>query len=304
MGLPCLADAMSFFPQICNAETAAPWNMPHHRLRMCITLNYVKGQADRGFARQDHRPPMPDAAQTSSVDLALTSRPDPLAALRGSSPERPFVVAQLGQSLDGRIATETGESKWINHDCALDHVHALRANVDAVVVGAGTVVADDPQLNVRRVPGRSPARVIIDPSGRLQPDARCLAQDGVPVYVVRADDGTLPPGLPAAVRLVQVPRQGRHIPPTDIVAALFKLGLRKLLIEGGAITVSSFIAAGAVDRLHLLVAPVILGSGKPGLSLPVISQLSDALRPRTEVHVLADGDVLFDCDLRHPVTRG
>lgn len=214
------------------------------------------------------------------------------------------MVAQLGQSLDGKIATETGESKWINHECALNHVHALRANVDAVVVGAGTVEADDPQLNVRRVKGRSPARVIIDPSGRLKPDAKCLTRDGTAIYLVRAEP--VPPcaGMREDVQLVTVPRVGKHIPPRDIVAALFGLGLRTMLIEGGAMTVSAFIAAGAVDRLHLLVAPVILGSGKPGLVLPTISRLSDALRPRTEVHVLADGDVLFDCDLRSTSTRG
>lgn len=228
----------------------------------------------------------------------------PLAALCAAPADRPFVVAQLGQSLDGKIATESGESKWINHECALDHVHALRANVDAVVVGAGTVEADDPQLNVRRVAGRSPARVIIDPSGRLKPDAKCLARDGTAIYLVRAEPAPLPAGMRDDIHLVTVPRSGRHMPPREIVAALFGHGLRTMLIEGGAMTVSAFIAAGAVDRLHLLVAPVILGSGKPGLALPTISRLSDALRPRTEVHVLADGDVLFDCDLRSTSTRG
>jgi diaminohydroxyphosphoribosylaminopyrimidine deaminase/5-amino-6-(5-phosphoribosylamino)uracil reductase len=82
---------------------------------------------------------------------------------------RPFVVAQLGQSLDGRIATLAGESQWINRDGALDHVHRLRAAVDAVVVGVGTVIADNPRLNVRRVAGRNPARVVIDPSATIPP---------------------------------------------------------------------------------------------------------------------------------------
>jgi diaminohydroxyphosphoribosylaminopyrimidine deaminase / 5-amino-6-(5-phosphoribosylamino)uracil reductase len=85
--------------------------------------------------------------------------------------QRPFVVAQLGQSLDGRIATVTGDSKYINGEAALDHLHAIRAHVDAVVVGIGTVIADDPQLTVRRAEGRNPARVIIDPRGRLPHDA-------------------------------------------------------------------------------------------------------------------------------------
>ena len=94
---------------------------------------------------------------------------DPVQPIREARRDRPFVVAQLGQSLDGRIATLSGESRWINAGGALDHVHRIRATVDAVMVGVGTVVADDPLLNVRRVEGRHPVRVVIDPTGRVQP---------------------------------------------------------------------------------------------------------------------------------------
>jgi riboflavin-specific deaminase-like protein len=232
----------------------------------------------------------------SPLKLAPVAPPedDVLAPLRNAPPDRPYVVAQLGQSLDGRIATSSGESRWINHDCALDHLHALRAHVDAVVVGVGTVLADDPRLNVRRVQGRSPARVIIDPSGKLPGTALCLNGDGVARYVVRGADGPSHDGI----ETIMVPRTHERLSPQAIVEALFARGLRRILIEGGAWTVSSFIAARAVDRLHVLVAPVILGSGKTGLSLPPIDRLADALRPATRVHILADGDVLFDCDLR------
>ena len=115
---------------------------------------------------------------------------------------------------------------------------------------------------------------------------------------------TEPAACPAGVETIIVPRTAEHLSPQTIVEALFARGLKRLLIEGGAWTVSSFIAARAVDRLHLLVAPVILGSGKSGLSLPPIDKLADALRPATRVHILPDGDVLFDCDLRSQVTRG
>ena len=237
----------------------------------------------------------------SSPKLAAAAKPedDVLAPLRNAPADRPFVVAQLGQSLDGRIATTSGESRWINHECALDHLHALRANVDAVVVGVGTVLADDPRLNVRRVPGRSPARVVIDPSGKLPATAVCVKGDDVARYVVRAEQAP----CPAGVETIVVPRTSEHLSPQAIVDALFARGLKRILIEGGAWTVSSFIAARAVDRLHLLVAPVIIGSGKSGLSLPPIDRLADALRPATRVHILADGDVLFDCDLRSQGTR-
>lgn len=220
--------------------------------------------------------------------------PDPCDLVRQSAAGQPFVVAQLGQSLDGRIATPTGESRWINRDAALDHVHRLRAAVDAVVVGVGTVVADDPLLNVRRVTGRHPARVVIDPSARCPATARCLNDDGVRRILVRAIEAPAPPG----VEVVLLPVHGRTLAPLDIVAALTERGLPRMLIEGGAWTVSQFIDANAVDRLHVLVAPMILGSGKTGLALRPIARLAEARRPQANVHMLADGDVLFDCDMR------
>ncbi len=225
----------------------------------------------------------------------LSTAADPIAAILDAGRDRPFVVAQLGQSLDGRIATSTGESRWINRAAALDHLHKLRSAVDAVVVGIGTVVADDPLLNVRRVAGRHPARVVIDPTGRLPLDCKCLIDDGTRRIVVRNADG---PEAPAGVETVRVSHRGEPMAPAAIVEALFALGLKRLLIEGGAWTVSSFIDAGVVDRLHVLVAPMILGSGKTGLELSPIKRLDEARRPKTYVHILSDGDVLFDCDLR------
>ncbi|MDX2289424.1 MAG: RibD family protein [Hyphomicrobiaceae bacterium] len=244
--------------------------------------------------------------QTNGGVSGLHTAPesDPLAVIRGSDATRPFVVAQLGQSLDGRIATVTGESRWINGSAALDHLHAVRAVVDAVVVGIGTVVADDPLLNVRRVPlatgGRQPARVVIDPSGRMTRTARCLsAEDGARRIVVRAQGVAGVGELPAGCEVIELQRapDGR-MAPSAIVAALFERGLSRLLIEGGAQTVSSCIDAGVVDRLHVLVAPLIIGSGTTGLALRPDGRLAAARRPATTVHVLADGDVLFDCDLR------
>jgi riboflavin-specific deaminase-like protein len=221
---------------------------------------------------------------------------DILRPLVSAPPGRPFVVAQLGQSLDGRIATPTGESRWINKDAALDHVHRLRAAVDAVVVGVGTAMADDPLLNVRRVAGRNPARVVIDPKGRLELPRKCL--DGTDLarrLLVHAEPMA---ALAGVEEVVVAPAADGKLDPRAVVAALGARGLHKLLIEGGAWTVSEFVAAGAVDRLHVLVAPMILGSGKTGLALPPIARLSQALRPATRVFVLHDGDVLFDCDLR------
>ena len=230
-----------------------------------------------------------------AADRMQAEPTDPFAPFRQADPARTFVVAQLGQSLDGRIATITGMSKYINGAPALDHLHRMRAEVDAVVVGAGTVVADDPQLTVRRVPGRSPARVVIDPTGRLKSPAKWLEIDGAPCFVVTACAmAPLAPGL-QHIRLEAV---NGAIAPRDIVAALFERGMKKILIEGGARTLSSFINAGCVDRLHLLFAPIIIGSGRNGLDLEPVSDLSGALRPQTALYQLGECEFLIDCDLR------
>lgn len=225
------------------------------------------------------------------------SETDPLLEPLVAAPAgQPYVIAQLGQSLDGRIATPTGESRWINRGAALDHLHRLRANVDAVVVGVGTVVDDDPELTVRRVTGKHPARVIIDPRGRTPSQARCLADNGVRRVIVTGAQGMM--SAAGKAEIINLETSGPRLDPLAIIAALSRAGLNKILIEGGATTVSHFIDAGALDRLHVLVAPIIIGSGVQGLNLAPIAQLRDAKRPATRVHVLDDGDVLFDCDMR------
>jgi diaminohydroxyphosphoribosylaminopyrimidine deaminase/5-amino-6-(5-phosphoribosylamino)uracil reductase len=216
-----------------------------------------------------------------------------LAALDESQGHHSLVIAQLGQSLDGRIATPTGASKYINGPVALDFLHHLRARVDAVVVGVGTVIADDPLLTVRRVPGRSPVRVVIDPKGRMPASAKCLSSGAALTYVIRHTQNC----EDSPCKVLDLPQRGKEIDPHAILAALEGQGLRRVLIEGGATTVSRFIAAGALDRLYVLVAPMILGSGRAGLELPPIDQLTEALRPVTHSYSLEGGDVLFDCRL-------
>jgi riboflavin-specific deaminase-like protein len=201
----------------------------------------------------------------------------------------PFVLGQLGQSLDGRIATPTGHSRTISGAAGITHLHRLRALADAVVVGIGTVVADDPQLTVRAVPGRNPVRVVIDPRGRLNSGARLLADDRVPCIVVQTADRP----RPARVTALTLPAVDGGIDPHALVAALAARGLRRLLIEGGGQTVSRFLAEGALTRLHVCVTPVVIGSGPTGLCLPPIARMEEAMRPRCRTHLLGE-DVLFD----------
>src|SRR5262252_2377943 len=211
--------------------------------------------------------------------------------LRAGSRDELMVVGQLGQSLDGRIATNSGHSQYINCPAGLDHLHRLRALVDAVVIGVGTALADDPQLTVRRVAGPNPARVILDPRGRLRPSARVLTADGARRLVVTTPQAAC--AFPDEVEVVRLPADDGHIAPAAVLAALAACGLRRILIEGGARTVSGFMTAGCLDRLHVMVAPVIIGTGRAGISLAPIERMDDAVRPPTRAYPLGE-DVLFD----------
>jgi riboflavin-specific deaminase-like protein len=205
-----------------------------------------------------------------------------------------MVVGQCGQSIDARIATATGHSHYINGTQGLAHLHRLRALVDAVVIGIGTAQADDPQLTVRRVPGPNPARVVIDPEGRLAASARVLANDGVRRLVVTRNDtaSDLPPG----VEIVRLAANEGQLAPPAVLAALAERGFRRILIEGGSNTVSRFLAAGCLDRLHVMIAPMIIGSGPPSVSLPPIERVDQAIRAPIRAHILGE-EVLLDCDL-------
>lgn len=214
--------------------------------------------------------------------------------LRAGNADEMMVIGQIGQSIDGRIATTGGRHELINGLAGLTHLHRLRALVDAVVIGVGAALADDPQLTVRRVAGPSPARIVIDPRGRLPTTAQLLADDGVRRLVVTGENvqADFPPGVERLVLSVD----GGRIDPAAILTELARRGFPRVLIEGGADTLSRFLAAQCLDRLHIVVAPVILGSGRASCTLDPIAHADDAIRPQVRSFPLGD-EVLFDCDL-------
>jgi diaminohydroxyphosphoribosylaminopyrimidine deaminase / 5-amino-6-(5-phosphoribosylamino)uracil reductase len=219
---------------------------------------------------------------------------DVFGPLRRGTVDDLVIVGQIGQSLDGRIATESGHSKYINGPAGLVHLHRLRALMDVVVVGIGTVIADNPQLTVRNVAGPHPARVVIDPKGRLGAGARVFADDGVRRVLITAEGARC--AQASGVEVIALPAIDGQIAPSAILAALAGCGMRRMLIEGGANTISRFMNAGCLDRLHVIVAPIILGAGGPGLIVPPLERADQAPRMPVRVHKI-DDDVLFDCDL-------
>ncbi|NQX80204.1 MAG: dihydrofolate reductase family protein [Hyphomicrobiaceae bacterium] len=153
------------------------------------------------------------------------------------------------------------------------------------------------------MPGRNPARVIIDPNSKLPRSALCLQPNEARCIIVRGtvNDEKASITTHEHYEILRIPLLRGCLSPSLIVKQLFAIGLRRILVEGGATTVSTFIDADAVDRLHILVAPVILGSGKLGLQLKPITKLSDAYRPSTSTYFLGSGEILFDCNLKKTV---
>lgn len=216
--------------------------------------------------------------------------------LRALGPQ--FVIGQMGQSLDGFIASRTGDGYALTGREDHRHLHRLRSLVDAVVVGGSTVVADDPRLTVREVAGVSPVRVVVDPRG-VAPQGSQVFQDGSVATLWLVADGVSVPSMPGHVEVVRVGGRAKF-EPSEVVKVLAARGLGRVLIEGGGRLVSSFVAARALDRLFVTVSPVLIGDGVPGIRFDGTDALADALRARSQTFRLGD-DVCVMLDFAGPV---
>ena len=213
--------------------------------------------------------------------------------------DRPYVILKFAQTLDGRIATSTGDARWISGEAERRISHALRAACDAVLVGIGTVLQDDPQLTVRLVPGASPQRVVLDSTLRIPETARILEPEAATIVV------TTPSASPD--RRAELQRRGTHVlvvPPgprgVDLGVSLERLrrrGVHALLVEGGGQVITSMLAAGVVDRLVVGVAPTIIGSGTEAVGALGIQSVNDGIRLVDRSVQILDDDVLFAWDV-------
>jgi riboflavin-specific deaminase-like protein len=211
----------------------------------------------------------------------------------------PSVAAQIGQSLDGRVATTSGDARDVSGPDGLAHLHRMRALADAVIVGVRTALHDSPRLTVRLCEGESPARVVIDPQGRLPDDAPLFADDGTRRVIIQTVDRARPSG----VTTIRLHAHDGRVGPAEIISTLRREGLHSLLVEGGGVTIARFIEAGLLNRIQLAIAPLLIGDGPQGLTLPTSAErLADAIRPETRAFSLGS-DLVFDCGLNADATR-
>jgi diaminohydroxyphosphoribosylaminopyrimidine deaminase / 5-amino-6-(5-phosphoribosylamino)uracil reductase len=218
---------------------------------------------------------------------------------------RPLVTLKLATSLDGKIATRTGESQWITNEASRARVHEMRRQTDALVTGIGTVLSDSPRLTARdadgNATGRPLLRVVVDTKGRMPTDAPLLSEPGEVLWVVGDDIDVTPPDTGKITVLKSSLINGK-IDLAVVIGEIGTRGLHDVMIEAGAGLAGAFIEAGIVDKVAAFVAPKIIGgSDAPGpLAGSGIASINEALHLENLTHTVIEGDILVEGYVRKP----
>lgn len=219
---------------------------------------------------------------------------------------RPIAVGHLGQSLDAFIATHSGDSQFVTGSANIVHLHRMRALCEAVVVGSGTVAADNPQLTTRLVEGPNPLRVVWDPARRLNSRYR-LFNEAEPPTLYFCARHLIAPGETqfGTATIVSIDEEDARSDAAlaSAFSVLHARGCHRIFVEGGGVTVSAFLQANLLDRVHVAIAPLIIGDGRPAIRLAPQQKLRDCRRPEYRVFRMG-GDMLFDCDLHAEAVTG
>jgi 3,4-dihydroxy 2-butanone 4-phosphate synthase/GTP cyclohydrolase II len=256
------------------------------------TLRYLETKRDR----LGHASPL--GAPLQEVLSAVPEVSSLIGTVRRSA-TRPYVVVKYAQSMDGRIATSSGDARWISSAEERRVSHALRARCDGIMVGLGTVLSDDPELTVRLVPGPSPTRVVLDTRLRA-PLSAAVFDDAAPTIVLTTEHSDIHRravlrGRDVAVRIVPPGPEG-----VDLEAALSllaEMGMSSLLVEGGQRVITSLLRAGCVDRMIMSLAPILLGKGIEGVGDLGIERVADGVSLENRSVYIAGNDVLIACDV-------
>jgi diaminohydroxyphosphoribosylaminopyrimidine deaminase/5-amino-6-(5-phosphoribosylamino)uracil reductase len=194
----------------------------------------------------------------------------------------PFVILKIAQTLDGKIATQNGDSRWVSSPESRRLTHRMRAQVDAVMVGVNTVLQDDPLLTVRHVKGSNPIKIILDSRLRTPLGAKILAQGRVIMATCQgADSARVQEYRDRRIEVWEMPRDATGL--VDLAELLRQVGqaeLTSVLIEGGQRILTSALKAGVVDKMHVFIAPSLVGEGKSSIGDLAIHRMADALSLR------------------------
>ena len=198
--------------------------------------------------------------------------------------KRPYITLKFAETLDGRIAALDGSSRWISGPEALKFAHRLRARNDAILVGIGTVLADDPSLTTRLAKGKNPAKIILDSALRTPPASK-IVKEAHRVKTIIVCAGRKPGKKNAllagrGVQIISCASKKGNVDLKKLVRILYKMGLRSVLVEGGRGVITSFLAAGLADKIVAIIAPKILGSGTESVGGLGINSIKGALKLR------------------------
>ena len=215
--------------------------------------------------------------------------------IKNQTEKMPFIAIKTATTMDGKIATKNGSSKWITSEKAREEVQILRNKFDAILTGSGTVIADNPSLTCRMKNGRNPIRVIIDSMAQVPLDANVFNDDGTKVFWAVLNDVDIKKA-PKNVQVIKCPSLDNKIDLTFLVNELYAQGVRSILVEAGGLLNGAFLKQNLVDKIYQFVAPKILGdeNGKNFVEGFDVMDINKSLKLEIENIKMFSPDVLIE----------